>query len=174
MKTKSTCLITALLSLTISSAVVANSQSNALKIAVVADNHSSKNIVNGLYHSSINKLTRYSHSQKSYNNNMNLCVAYLKVGKSKKSTKACSAAVISAETALSNNSHSDYLKALSYSNRAVAKYQNKDIVGAIADLDKAVLIDANDITESNLKVMKEHLKSDAEMASGNIPVTHNH
>jgi hypothetical protein len=50
MKTKSTCLITALLGLTVSSAVLANSESNALKIAVVADNHSSKNIVNGLYH----------------------------------------------------------------------------------------------------------------------------
>jgi hypothetical protein len=105
---------------------------------------------------------------------MNLCVAYLKVGKAKKSTQACSAAVASAETALRNDSNSNYLKALSYSNRAVAKYQSKDIVGAIADLDKAVLIDANDITESNLRVMKQHLKSDAEIASGKISVTHNH
>jgi tetratricopeptide (TPR) repeat protein len=174
MKTKSTCLITALLGLTVSSAVLANSESNALKIAVVADNHSSKNIVNGLYHSSMNKLTRYSRSQKTYNNHMNLCVAYLKVGKAKKSTQACSAAVTSAEIALRNDSNSNYLKALSYSNRAVAKYQSKDIVGAIADLDKAVLIDANDITESNLRVMKQHLKSDAEIASGKISVTHNH
>jgi hypothetical protein len=93
---------------------------------------------------------------------MNLCVAYLKVGNTKKSTKACRAAVVSAESAASKDNNANYLKALSYSNRAIARFKNSDIVGAIADLDKAVSIDANDITDSNLRVMKQKLQLNTE------------
>jgi hypothetical protein len=51
---------------------------------------------------------------------------------------------------------------LSYSNRAIARFKNSDISGAIADLDKAVSIDANDITDSNLRVMKQKLQLNTE------------
>ncbi len=168
MKKKSIYLTTLLLSLTVSSTVLANANSSALKVAVVADSFSSKNIVNGLYHASINKLTRYNRKANTYNSNMNLCAAYLKLGEIKKSTRACRAAVFNAERASSNASNARFLKALSYSNRAVSKYQNQDFVGAIADLSMAVSIDANDITDSNLRVMKQKLQLNAEPLFKNL------
>ena len=158
MHKKSIYFMALLLSLSASSKVLANTNISALKIAVVADSFSSKSIVNGSYHASINKLTRHKGKASTYNSSMNLCAAYLKVGEIKKSTKACRAAVVNAERASNNDSNASFLKALSYSNRAVSKYQNKDFVGAIADLTKAVSIDANDITDSNLRLMKQKLE----------------
>jgi tetratricopeptide (TPR) repeat protein len=162
MRTKSIYFTAILFSLTMSSSLLAKTNIDAFKIAVVEDSFSSKNIINGLYHSSINKLTRYNRNANTYKSNMNLCVAYLKVGNIKKSTKACRAAVVSAESAASKDNNANYLKALSYSNRAIARFKNSDISGAIADLDKAVSIDANDITDSNLRVMKQKLQLNTE------------
>jgi hypothetical protein len=84
MKKKSIYFTAILFSLTMSSSLLAKTNIDAFKIAVVEDSFSSKNIINGLYHSSINKLTRYNRNANTYKSNMNLCVAYLKVGNIKK------------------------------------------------------------------------------------------
>ena len=147
---------TLLASLIISSSLSAHADSNLLKIAVVKDSIGAQDIVLGNINSSIEKLTSTQKVNKGFNAKLNLCAAYLKSTEKSKSELACTAAISDIESMSKYNKKARYLKSVSYSNRAVARYQNKNMVGALADINAAFSIDANAITETNLKLIKQY------------------
>jgi hypothetical protein len=142
--------------LVISNPVSAFESNNTLKVAVVKNATGTRDIIKGDFSSGIKKLTRRHVDENSYDSNMSLCVAYLKVDNARLSESSCTAAINSVEAMNLNNDKSLYLKSLSYSNRGIARYKNADISGALADLNAAVLIDDNVIAASNLKIMKQY------------------
>ena len=92
-----------------------------------------------------------------FEKNTALCVAYLKTSNTVESEAACSSAIESAKTLESSNKRTSYLKSISYSNRAVARYLKDDVVGAMSDLAVANSIDSNKISKINLEVMNSKL-----------------
>ena len=161
MKSKTPLLKALILTLTLSIPALALANNIALKVAVVADSTGSRGIIEGNYHASIKKITRYHRDGSSYNNNMNLCVAYLKAGNTIKSESSCTAAIESVEVIKSQSKKNRYLQSLSYNNRAISRYKSSDISGALADLKTAVFIDANKITLSNLRAVEQSVYESA-------------
>jgi hypothetical protein len=158
-------LMTLMMTLVISTPVMAFEKKLALKVAVVKDATGTQDIVKGNFNSSIKKLTRRYKNENSYNSNMSLCVAYLQADNAKKSELACTAAINDVEAMDLYNDKALYLKSLSYSNRGISRYKNKDISGALTDLSAAVLIDANTITVGNLTIVKKQLYKSQTLAS---------
>lgn len=164
MKIKSIVSKTLIASLVVGSSLSAVASESALKVAVVKDFASSADILAGQFERSIKKLNKKSMVGLAFEKNMNLCVAYLKAQDFTESQAACSAAVESTEAMDLSNEKSIYLKSLSYSNRAIAKYFNDDMEGAIADLTMAAKIDENPITLENLA----HIKSEYDAIDSSV------
>ncbi|TPH18543.1 hypothetical protein [Litorilituus lipolyticus] len=94
-----------------------------------------------------------------FNNNMRLCVNHLTSDKPTVSSSACSAAITDIESMNLTSEKVNYLKSLSYSNRAISKYLAGDNNGALTDLTSATLIDSNSITINNLALIKNISKN---------------
>lgn len=131
-----------------------------LKVAVIKSEESVSNLSTDEYKEIIAKLTS-SKKKGQYNDfekNTTLCVAYLKTKNSIESEAACSSAIESAQTLDTHNKRTSYLKSISYSNRAVARYLKDDVVGAMSDLAQANAIDTNSISKANLEIMNSKLE----------------
>ncbi len=88
---------------------------------------------------------------------MNLCVAYTRVGAAD-AANACHQAVMQARySAAGQNDQLKTLRAYAYSNRGVAKAQQFDRVGALADFQAAVALAPNDINQHNLMKLVNEL-----------------
>ncbi|WP_426360353.1 hypothetical protein ACPUVO_09110 [Pseudocolwellia sp. HL-MZ19] len=155
---------TILLTSLISSSLVMASTSvmasdSKLKVAVIKNTAMSSEISKGEYQEIIASLSNTS-SATEYNDfekNTALCVAYLKTSNTVESEAACSSAIESAKTLETSSKRANYLKSISYSNRAVARYLKNDVVGAMSDLAVANSIDSNKISKINLEVMNSKL-----------------
>ncbi len=153
-------LLTSILSsvLVVAPTTVMASESN-LKVAVIKNTAMSSEIAKGEYQEIIASLSSTS-SDSEYNDfekNTALCVAYLKTSNTVESEAACSSAIESAKTLEASSKKTNYLKSISYSNRAVARYLKNDVVGAMSDLAVANSIDSNKISKINLEVMNSKL-----------------
>jgi hypothetical protein len=126
-----------------------------LKLVIIKDTVGSEYIVSGDLSSGINRLKRINMFEKTFENNMSLCVAYIKLNNVDKSESACSAAIKSTKSMPLHNEQAIYLKSLSYSNRGIARYLGQDLSGAIADLTTAISINSNVITKSNLRLISD-------------------
>jgi hypothetical protein len=124
-----------------------------LQVAIIKNSVASEDITSGNFDNSIRRLTKRNMVENTFENNMGLCVSYLKKGDTEKAENSCSAAIKSTSTMSHYNDKSRYLKSLSYSNRAVARYIKNDLDGAIEDLKTAKTIDDNTITDNNLQLM---------------------
>jgi hypothetical protein len=91
-----------------------------------------------------------------FNKNMSLCVAYTQTNNANKSEAACTAAIAGIKLLTGHAKKTKYLESLSYSNRGISRYLNKDFSGATDDLIAAVLIDSNPIAKGNLKLLRQH------------------
>jgi hypothetical protein len=127
-----------------------------LQVAIVKGAIGNDNILSGDLESGIKKLKRRSLPLNNYDKNMGLCVAYLKNNNPVLSESACTSAIESISSKNLTSSHSLYLKAITYSNRGVARYLKNDLVGAMSDLTIAKSIDANNITKGNFKFIEHH------------------
>ena len=134
----------------LTSSAIASAQTPALKVAVVKGVLGSQNIVAGDIETGIKRLSRQNSTETAFDKAMGLCVAYLKSDNTIKSESACTAAVEASKLIQSESSNALYLKSLSYSNRAVAKYLNDDIDGAVSDLTLAKSLSVNNVTTGNL------------------------
>ncbi|GAA0816079.1 tetratricopeptide repeat protein [Colwellia sp. D2M02] len=143
--------------LALSHSVVAFASTPPLKVAVIEGATATNDLVKGSSKASIYKIKSSSKGITTNDDKINLCVAYLQAGKLKKSESACTAAINSIEAMSLESEKALYLTSLSYSNRAISRYKNNDISGAIEDLNTAVSIDPNTIAMSNLNVIKQHL-----------------
>ncbi|QBG35600.1 hypothetical protein [Litorilituus sediminis] len=140
-------------------------QANTSKFKVVSIKNNTNKQSTFINHESTNRQKTQNQAndvQAAFNLSMMQCAAYLRNEEASKSSKACSAAVQHIELMDANTQQSRYLKSLSYSNRAIAKYSNNDESGALNDLVRAILIDSNAITRSNLTLMSSLLKNKAE------------
>jgi hypothetical protein len=154
MNIKPTLLTSLLATLALTNPALAFESKTALKVAVVKHAMGTNDIVKGDISGGITKLNRLHKNDNSFGSNMSLCVAYLQSDDAVQSESACTAAINSAEKIRLKNDKAYYLKSLSYNNRGIARYMNKDISGALSDLNAAVLIDNNVITTSNLEMVK--------------------
>jgi hypothetical protein len=130
-----------------------------LKVAIIKNTATTSEIAGGEYKEIIANLSS-SESEGKYNDfekNTALCVAYLKTSNTVESEAACSSAIESAKTLESSNKRTNYLKSISYSNRAVARYLKDDVVGAMSDLAVANSIDSNKFSKANLEAMNSKL-----------------
>ncbi len=148
-------LINAMLTVIVfSNSTLASENQTKLQVAIVKDSIGSDKILSGDLAGGIKKLARQRLHQNNYEKHMGLCVAYLKSKEPELSESSCTAATKSFEKTHFIKGHAPYFKALAYSNRGVARYVNNDLAGAINDLTLAKSIDANSITEGNLKFIE--------------------
>lgn len=154
-------LLTSIISSVLAIAPTASMASeDTLKVAVIKSEESISNLSKDEYKEIIAELSN-SKKKSKYNNfeeNTTLCVAYLKTKNNIETEAACSSAIESAQTLDTHNKRTSYLKSISYSNRAVARYFNNDVVGAMSDLAQANAIDANSISKANLEIMNSKLE----------------
>ena len=127
------------------------------KVAVVKGAIGSVDITQGELASGIKKLTASEKNKDFYASKMNLCVAYLQSNYQEQSESACTAAIDSLESMQNANRKVQYLTALNYSNRGVARYRKNQLVAALADFEAAVAIDQNPITNANLASIRQLL-----------------
>ena len=127
------------------------------KVAVVKGAIGSVDITQGELASGIKKLTTSEKNKDFYASKMNLCVAYLQSNYEEKSESACTAAIDSLESMPNANRKVQYLTALNYSNRGVARYRKNQLVAALEDFEAAVAIDQNPITNANLASIRQLL-----------------
>jgi hypothetical protein len=122
----------------------------SISIAAVADDTQFKMAVvkNSIGSQNINVLA--------FNKNMDSCAVFTQAKKSNKSDLACTAAITSVKSIKSNSIKIKYLESLSYSNRAISRYINDDLSGAMDDLTTAILIDSN--AKANFKLMKQRIR----------------
>lgn len=147
---------TLLTSIIFSYSLSAQADNSLLKIAVVKDSIGAQDIVLGNINSSIEKLTSVQKANKGFNTKLNLCAAYLKSTEKSKSELACTAAIKDIESKGKYTKKTRYLKSLSYSNRAIARYQSKNIYGALTDINTAISTDSNAITKANFTFIKQY------------------
>lgn len=119
-----------------------------LKVAIIKNTAISSEISEGGYSEIIANLSSNDSKYSDFEKNTALCVAYLKTSNKVESEAACTAAIESTKL-----DSTDYLKSISYSNRAVARYLKNDIAGAMSDLAMANTIDSNKISKTNLEIM---------------------
>jgi len=130
------------------------------KVAVIKNVKGSKDILSGKFDKGINSLMQNNAAEQPYELDMGLCVAYLKTNDFKNSERTCTAAINSIEKMKGSSKEIAYHKSISYSNRGISRYLDNNVSGAINDLAKAMLIDANHITKNNLKLITLRTSSD--------------
>jgi hypothetical protein len=131
-----------------------------LKVAIIKSEESAANLSQSEYKEIIANLSSQKTKSKysEFEKNTTLCVAYLKTKNSIQSEAACTSAIESAKTLDTHNKRTSYLKSISYSNRAVARYFKDDVSGAMSDLAQATALDSNSISSSNLELMSSKLE----------------
>lgn len=154
MKIKPLLIKTLIATIVMSHSVSAMDNDLGFKVAVIKNTTGTEEILAGKYHSSIDVLTTKTFANNGFEKNTGLCVAYLKSLKLDEAELACSSAINDSKKLSLRNSHLRYLKSISYSNRAVARYINNDRKGALEDISSALLIDNNSIVTANLKRIK--------------------
>jgi len=142
-------------SVAISFSLAAVADKVAFKVAVIKDTTASKEIISGDIETSLAQLTTTNES--SFENSTGLCATYLQTKNVDKSEVACTAAIKSIESIRSYDARKSYLRSISYSNRAIARYLNNDFLGAMDDLNIATSINENTITAGNLTLMKNKM-----------------
>jgi hypothetical protein len=153
-------LTTLLTTLALTGSASAIEKKPAFQVAIIKDFPGSHEISSGEFAKSIKYLTKTNVRHSSFEINMGLCVAYIKMNNTDKSEAACTKAINDAKLSKVTSQQSTYLKAVSYSNRGISRYLENDISGAIEDLTFAATIDANAITKNNLQVVKSKLMSE--------------
>lgn len=133
-------LITAL---TLSSSTIAIADETKFKIAIVKKEH-------GIKDSDV----------LAFNKHMRTCADLTIAQNTDESEIACTAAITSLKVVKTDSRKAKYLKSLTYSNRGISRYVNNDLSGAKADLMTAIRIDANAITQSNLKLINSFVSND--------------
>jgi hypothetical protein len=133
---------------------------NKLKVAIIKSEDSTANLSQNEYKEIIANLSNQKKKSKyrEFEKNTALCVAYLKTKNNIQSESACTSAIKSAQTLNIHNRKTNYLKSISYSNRAVSRYLNDDINGAMSDLAQATAIDSNNISTANLAIMNSQFE----------------
>lgn len=149
MKIKPLLLTSAISSMLVMAPTLMANESN-LKVAIIKNAALSSEVADGEYSEIIANLSNPQNASKysNFEKNTALCVAYLKTSNKVDSEAACTAAIESTKL-----DSTDYLKSISYSNRAVARYLKNDIAGAMSDLSIAKSIDSNKISRTNLEIM---------------------
>lgn len=98
-----------------------------------------------------------------------LCVAYSQQGKTARATRACHQAVMLVRQAGDRPvGMQRQLRSYAYSNRGVAKALSGDHIGALADFQRAQLIDANAVSQQNLGKLVIALHSDAPLLAASL------
>lgn len=98
-----------------------------------------------------------------FDQNMNRCVELTvltqqsNAGPQLQAQSACHQAVIEARNNARSGGNSRTLTAYAYTNRGVQKLQQSDKTGALADFQTAVKLQANAITEHNLRLLNQQL-----------------
>jgi hypothetical protein len=95
-----------------------------------------------------------------FNKNMRSCAELTIAQKTDESEVACTAAITSLKLVKTDTKKAKYLASLTYSNRGISRYVNNDLTGAKDDLIIATRIDANSITQNNLKLINSFLAND--------------
>jgi len=129
------------------------------EVAIVKNSTGSNEIMAGKFNAGINKLIHKNKTGIKYNIDTGLCVAYLKINDLDKAELSCTAAIKTLESAKSRHSLSAFHKSISYNNRAISRYLNNDISGAIDDLKRAISIDNNRIVKKNINLILEQNSS---------------
>lgn len=129
--------------LTLSSSVIAVADEAKFKIAVVKKEF-------GIHDQDV----------LAFNKHMRTCAELTKAQKTNESEVACTAAITSLKLVKAETRKTKYLESLSYSNRGISRYVNNDLSGAKDDLLTAIRIDANAITQSNLKLLNSFAPND--------------
>lgn len=156
MKTKLAVLNTIIGATLFTTSITAVASDVKFKIAVIENAPKSQEILNGDYDTAIATLSKTITHNSSFDKVTSLCVAHIKSKVSEGSESACTAAI---ETAIDNKEPS-YLRSISYNNRAIARYQNNDISGAMTDLKQASKINNNPIIKANLSQLKSTMITD--------------
>lgn len=166
MKIKCTNFKTLIAGLVFFGATSAWASDDMFKVAVIENATATKGLIAGNIEASIKTLKRKVRTENTFENNMSLCVAYLKSDHIQNSESACTAAIKQVHWMGESSNNAKYLKSLSYNNRGVSRYLSKNIAGAIADFTKAESINANAITSNNLKLVNQYLakEDDAELS----------
>ncbi len=159
MKTKSTYTKALLASIALMTTTATFAKEIPLQVAIVKNSIGSNDILSGKFTSGISKLIDKNNPRISYDVNTGLCVAYLKTNKLDKAETSCTAAIKSIESSKVMNSLSDFHKSISYNNRAISRYLNNNITGAIEDMKTASLLDNNDIVKKNTDLLMAKISS---------------
>jgi hypothetical protein len=154
MTTKSIALKSIIGTTLLATSIAATAANVNFKVAVIEDAPKSQAIIAGDYESAIASLSKQKISNSSFEEQTSLCVAYIKSETSLASESVCTAAITSAKKLNATSSKVRYLRSISYNNRAISRYHNNDIAGAMNDLVTAYKIDNNPITKTNLTLIK--------------------
>lgn len=154
-------LLTSIISSIVAIAPATMASEAKLKVAIIKSEASDQNIIDGEFKEIIANLSNAKMAGKyeAFEKNTALCVAYLKTSNAVESEAACTSAIRSAKTLDLSNKRVKYLKSLSYSNRAVARYLQSDVLGAMSDLATANSIDSNKIAKTNLEIMNSKIEA---------------
>ncbi len=150
-----TALLTSAMTITAFSGASYADESPAFKVAVVDTSSSSTDVISGKYAKAIATLRSNPKVKESFEESTSLCVAYIKSGDASGSISACNAAIDNIASLKTKSSKVRYLHSLSYSNRAVARYFENDMAGAMDDLKSARLLNNNNIVKTNLTIVKK-------------------
>ena len=130
------------------------------KIAIVDGAIGSKDIHAGNYVDSIDKIKQLaittderSVAKTMFEKSMNLCVANIKLEQFAEAKLACSEAIEVIDGKIKKSSHSRYLTAIAYSNRAIVNHYLGDKAAAFADLNVALKIDDNSVIKANIEAL---------------------
>lgn len=156
MKNKSVVLNTIIAATLFTTSITVVANDETFKIAVIENAPESQEILEGDYEHAIATLSKAIAQNSSFDTITSLCVAHIKSKVSEGSESACTAAI---ETAI-DNQESSYLRSISYNNRAIARYQNNDISGAMTDLKLASRINNNPMIKANLSKLKNTVITD--------------
>ncbi|REL30401.1 hypothetical protein [Thalassotalea euphylliae] len=136
--------------------VATEAKLNGLKLAVVKNAIGSNEIVEGKYQLGLSKLSSAPKDlASSYNQEMGMCVANIKLNKLSLADSACSNAIRQIDKVNGPTHQKQYLKSLAYSNRGIVRYLADDSLGAYEDFTSALLVDNNTIVKGNLLTFKQ-------------------
>ncbi|SET62573.1 tetratricopeptide repeat protein [Thalassotalea agarivorans] len=142
----------------------ASANSDNLKVAVFSDNPGTKKIVAGNYEKGLEEVSNASESNEIAIATAN-CVANIKLNQFEQAKSHCDQAVSLSEATGGRSRKDQYVKAVTYSNRAILHYLNNDRVAAIDDLTDAMHIQENDVTKHNLSVIQATVEQDSTLVA---------
>jgi hypothetical protein len=127
------------------------------KLAVIKNGVGTTDIIKGEFKQSIKSIQNEHNNTHQYELAMGLCVAHLKSTSLIKADSACTKAIDTLDAIKQPDQHTQYLKALAFSNRAIVKYIDGKIVDSHKDFISALNLSDRDIITSNFSVFKDKL-----------------